>query len=64
MAKVKSIVSGVLIALVIVFVVQNTETVQVRLLFWKVSMSWALMVLIALLIGIVAGWLVRGTRRK
>jgi len=62
--KVKSIVSGVLIALVIVFVVQNTETVQVRLLFWKVSMSWALMVLIALLIGIVAGWLVRGTRRK
>ncbi|MBW2123821.1 MAG: LapA family protein [Deltaproteobacteria bacterium] len=64
MTKVKSIVSGVLIALVIVFVVQNTETVQVRLLFWKVSMSWALMVLIALLIGIVAGWLVRGTRRK
>lgn len=57
MAK-KHIITVILVGLVIVFVLQNTQTVEVRLLAWTVSMSRALMLLLTLLIGIIAGWLV------
>jgi uncharacterized integral membrane protein len=58
----RNIVFVVLIALVIVFVIQNMQVVEVRLLVWTVSMSRALMILVTLLIGIVAGWLLRRPR--
>lgn len=54
----KRIITLILVGLVIVFVLQNTQTVDVRLLAWTVSMSRALMLLLTLLIGIIAGWLV------
>jgi uncharacterized integral membrane protein len=54
----KHIITVILVGLVIVFVLQNTQTVEVRLLAWTVSMSRALMLLLTLLIGIIAGWLV------
>ncbi len=55
----RTIIFGILVAIVVVFVVQNIEVVEVRLLTWKVSMSRALMLLGTLVIGIVAGWLLR-----
>ena len=60
----KNIVFVILIALVVVFVIQNTQVIEVRLLAWTVSMSRALMVLVTLLIGIIAGWLVARPRHK
>ncbi len=50
----------VLIALVAVFVVQNAEVVELRFLFWTLAMSRALMFVFLVLIGIAAGWLLRG----
>lgn len=50
----------VLLALAAVFVVQNTDIVDLRFLFWKISMSRALMFVFLMLIGIVVGWLLRG----
>ena len=50
----------VLIALVAVFIVQNAEVVELRFLFWKLGMSRALMFVFLVLIGIAAGWLLRG----
>jgi len=55
----KTIVFLILIALVIVFVIQNTQVVEFQVLAWKVSMSRALMFLGTFLIGIAAGWLSR-----
>jgi uncharacterized integral membrane protein len=60
----KNIVIIILVALFVLFVVQNTRTVDVRLLFWTVSMSRALMLLGTLLIGLIAGWLLGRTKRK
>ena len=54
----------VLLALVVIFVLQNTEVVEVRLLAWTISMSRALMILATLLIGVVAGLLARGRKVK
>jgi len=61
---VRNIVFVILIVLVVVFVVQNTEVVEVRFLVWKVSMSRALMVLGTFLVGIIIGLLVRRPRHK
>lgn len=55
-----NIVFGILVALVIVFVLQNTDVVEVKFLVWTKSMSRALILLLTFLIGLVAGWL--GTR--
>ncbi len=60
----KHIITLILIGLVVVFVIQNIQTVEVRFLVWTVSMSRALMILLTLLIGIVVGWLVGRPRHK
>ena len=60
----KTIIFVILIALVVVFTIQNIEVVEVRLLVWKVSMSRALMLFGTLIIGVIAGWLVRRPKRK
>jgi uncharacterized integral membrane protein len=60
----KTIIFFILIALVIVFVIQNTQVVEFRFLAWKVSMSRALMFLGTFLMGIAVGWLSRRLRQK
>ncbi|NNL65514.1 MAG: LapA family protein [Myxococcales bacterium] len=57
MAQVKWIVLMVLAGLLAIFTVQNVEVVEVRLLFWSVEMSRAIMLLAVLAIGMVLGWL-------
>lgn len=52
----KLVVSLVLIGLAVLFIVQNAAVVDIRFLFWKLSMSRALFMLFMLAIGVVAGW--------
>ena len=56
----------VLLALAAVFIYQNTAVMQLKLLFWSVSMSTCLMLLIVLFTGIIIGLLLSllNTRRK
>ena len=54
----KGIVFVILVIIVVLFVLQNTQVVDVQLLIWKVTMSRALMLLATFVLGIVAGWLV------
>ena len=56
----KLIVTLVLVGLAVVFIVQNTAVVDIRFLFWKMSMSRALFMFFMLTVGIVAGWILRG----
>lgn len=49
-----------LIALGAVFIVQNVDVVEIRFLFWTVSMSRALMFVFLIIIGLIVGWLLRG----
>jgi uncharacterized integral membrane protein len=53
----------VLLGLLGIFALQNTQLVQVRFLFWKIEMSRALVLLGVLGSGLVAGWLL-GTLRR
>ena len=61
---IKTIVFLILVALVIVFVIQNTQVVEFQFLAWKVSMSRALLFLGTFGIGVVVGWLSRRLRPK
>ena len=60
----KTIAFLILIALVIVFVMQNTQVVEFQFLAWKVSMSRALLLLGTFGMGVVVGWLSRRLRPK
>jgi len=60
----KNIVFLILVALVLIFVIQNTQVVEFHFLAWKVSMSRALLLLGTFVMGIVVGWLARRVRPK
>ena len=47
----------ILIAVVLIFVIQNTQVVEFQFLFWTFSVSRALMLFGTLAVGIIAGFL-------
>ena len=53
-----------LIAVVMIFVIQNTQVVEFQFLVWSFSLSRALMLFSALAVGIIAGWLLTFPARK
>jgi uncharacterized integral membrane protein len=53
-----------LIALVFLFVIQNTEVVEFKFLVWTFAVSRALMLFGTLALGFVAGWLVTYPKRR
>ena len=55
--NIKLITGLILLALVIVFVIQNAIAVDIKFLLWKVSMSRSLVIFIVLAIGIAIGWI-------
>jgi len=56
---IRNILFVCLIAIVLIFVVQNTQVVEFRFLVWTLSMSRALMLFGTLAIGFIAGWLLK-----
>ena len=53
-----------LIALVLIFVVQNTQVVEFKFLVWTISISRALMLFGTLAIGVLAGWILKSPKAK
>ena len=54
----------VLVALVVLFVIQNITVVEINFLFWSLQMSRALLIFFLLAIGIVIGWLLHSHFHK
>jgi len=52
----KLVISLVLAGLAVLFIIQNVMVVDIRFLFWTLSMSRALLMFFILAIGIVIGW--------
>lgn len=61
---IRNILFVALIILVIIFVIQNTQIVEVKFLAWQISMSRALILFGTLAIGVIAGWLLKMPKRK
>jgi uncharacterized integral membrane protein len=60
----KTIVFAILAALILLFVIQNTQVVETRFLVWTISMSRSLLLLGTFIIGVIAGWLLRRPRHR
>jgi uncharacterized integral membrane protein len=60
----KTIVFCLLLAFMLVFVIQNTQVISFQFLFWKVSMSRALLLLLSFGVGIIVGVLLKRSRPK
>ena len=56
----KTYIGLALSLLVVIFIVQNATVVEIQLLFWKISMSRALMIFFVLAIGVIIGWISAG----
>lgn len=56
--KAMTIVILVLVALFVIILVQNTQVVTLRLLFWKLGMSQIILVPLTMLIGFIIGYIV------
>ncbi|HOO90254.1 MAG TPA: LapA family protein [Syntrophales bacterium] len=54
--NVKLILALVLAGLVVLFIIQNVTVVEIRFLFWTLSMSRALLMFFVLTVGVVIGW--------
>jgi uncharacterized integral membrane protein len=61
---IRTIIFSILVALVLVFVIQNTQVVEFRFLAWKVSMSRALLMLGTFIVGVIIGWFSKRPRHK
>lgn len=58
-------IGGVVVAiLLLIFLVQNTQVVTLRLYFWKISMSQILLLPLVLILGFVIGYIVARVTKK
>jgi uncharacterized integral membrane protein len=55
--RIRSVVILVLLLLFLVVVVQNTDIVSVRLLFWDLRMSRIILLALSLAVGVIVGFL-------
>lgn len=60
----KIIVVLVLAILLIIFLLQNTQVVNLRFYFWKISMSQIILIPLVLVVGFVAGYVVAKVTKK
>ncbi|GAB4347468.1 MAG: hypothetical protein Kow0089_24950 [Desulfobulbaceae bacterium] len=59
--RAKLVLSLMLAAMVVLFIIQNVTVVEISFLFWTISMSRSLMIFFVLAIGIIIGWLLHGS---
>ena len=52
----KLIICLILAGLVVIFIIQNVTVIDIRFLFWTLSMSRALLMFFILAIGMIIGW--------
>ena len=63
-SRTKLTLSLVLVGVVLLFTLQNTQIVEVQLLFWKLSMSRVLLILLLLVVGAILGWVAHSVYRN
>ena len=64
MRHLKLVLSLAGLTLFLIFVIQNTEAVDVEFLFWSFQTRRALLLFLVLAIGIGTGWILHGWSRR
>jgi len=56
--KAKLLIAAVLLVLLAILLIQNTQEVTFRMFFWKISMSQMILVPLAVLVGFLFGYFI------
>lgn len=64
MRQLRLVLSFVLLALVLIFAVQNVAVVEVQFLFWSLALPRSLLIFVVLSVGVIVGWFLRGAMRR
>lgn len=62
--KVKTIIIIALTILIVIFALQNTEVVEVRLWFWNLQIPRALLIFCCLAVGVIIGLMVPSSKKE
>ncbi len=62
--KVRLTVTMVLLALVVLFTLQNIEAVTITFLLWQFSLPRALLLFLVLVTGVVVGWVLHSIAER
>ena len=62
--KPKNIIFLIIIVLVLIILIQNTHVITFQLLFWEISMSLIIFMLLIVLIGFALGYFVHAKTKK
>lgn len=62
--KTKLLIVGVLLVLIVILLVQNTQEVMFKIYFWKISMSQMILVPLAVLVGFLFGYFLAKSRNS
>jgi uncharacterized integral membrane protein len=61
--KAKTIIIIVLTILIVIFALQNTESVHVRLWFWSIQIPRALLIFCCLAVGVIIGLMIPSSKK-
>ena len=65
MFKNPKLITVVIVAvLFLIFLMQNTQMVTLRLYFWKIAISQIILIPLVMLIGFVIGYVIKGWKKK
>ena len=64
MNRAKLIFSLVLVSVMLLFALQNTQVIEVRLLLWTLSISQVLLMLLLVVVGAILGWIANNAYRR
>ncbi|MFZ0390079.1 MAG: lipopolysaccharide assembly protein LapA domain-containing protein [Calditrichia bacterium] len=62
--KPKFIAIWIIIILILIIIFQNLDPVLVQILLWEVAVSLLLVILLAFLLGVILGWLLKASITK
>lgn len=62
-APIGLIMSGIAAVVILIFIVQNTESAKVKFLFWNVEWGVWFVILVSMVLGAIMGWGFRFWRR-
>jgi uncharacterized integral membrane protein len=63
-AKLRLIFALTLLGLVLIFALQNVAPVEVQFLLWGLALPRSLLIFLVLMVGVIAGWFLRGAMRR
>jgi putative membrane protein len=61
--NIKLLITLALMFILVIFIIQNVNVIEIRFLFWAIHMSRSLLIFLLLVVGVLMGWFMNGYMR-